>query len=215
MIGVVIPAHNEAMFIERCLRSVQKAAAHPALLGEPVTVLVILDACTDATGSIAEQCGALTLAVDHHNVGQSRGAGAEMLLSAGARWLAFTDADSQVKANWLSCQTAFGADAVCGVVDVDDWTPHPPSVRLRYEARYQAIEGHRHIHGANLGVCAIAYRKAGGFRPLAAHEDVHLVQDLERNGARIIWTATNSVTTSARIDPRCREGFGEHLHSLA
>lgn len=215
MIGVVIPAHNEAMFIERCLRSVQKAAAHPALLGEPVTVLVILDACTDATGSIAEQCGAQTLVVDHHNVGQSRGAGAEMLLSAGARWLAFTDADSQVKANWLSCQTAFGADAVCGVVDVDDWTPHPPSVRLSYEARYQAIEGHRHIHGANLGVCAIAYRKVGGFRPLAAHEDVHLVQDLERNGARIIWTATNSVTTSARIDPRCREGFGEHLHSLA
>jgi hypothetical protein len=50
---------------------------------------------------------------------------------------------------------------------------------------------------------------------LPAHEDVQLVADLERSGARIMWTARNRVTTSARQHCRCREGFGDYLKSLA
>lgn len=34
MIGVVIPAHNEERFIEKCLRSVIKAGCHPTLQEE-------------------------------------------------------------------------------------------------------------------------------------------------------------------------------------
>jgi hypothetical protein len=44
---------------------------------------------------------------------------------------------------------------------------------------------------------------------------VQLIADLERSGANIMWTATNRVTTSARMDCRCREGFGDYLKSLA
>ncbi|MNI92605.1 hypothetical protein D3C73_1504230 [compost metagenome] len=80
--------------------------------------------------------------------------------------------------------------------------------------RYQFIENHRHIHGANLGLSATAYRDAGGFQHLVAHEDVHLVAALERINARIIWTATNPVVTSARRDYKCCGGFGEYLLSL-
>jgi len=88
-------------------------------------------------------------------------------------------------------------------------------VRERSNAKYRPVEGHRHFHGANLGVSSAAYRKAGGFQALPAHEDVQLVADLERSGARIMWTAGNPVTTSARQHCRCREGFGDYLKSLA
>ncbi|MFP3541282.1 glycosyltransferase family 2 protein, partial [Pseudomonas sp. SIMBA_044] len=56
---------------------------------------------------------------------------------------------------------------------------------------------------------------AGGFKHLEAHEDVNLIQDLERSGARIVWTASNSVITSARNESRCRDGFGDYLLSLS
>lgn len=214
MIGVVIPAHNEARYIDRCLASIQAAARHPQLAGMAVQVLVVLDACTDDTGLRATAAGCDTLEVSFRNVGRSRAVGAQLLLSAGAQWLAFTDADTQVPDDWLARQLGFQADAVCGTVSVDSWHHHSEQARVRYLAGYRFEEGHRHIHGANLGLSAAAYEKAGGFQHLAAHEDVQLVADLERIGARIVWTATNSVTTSARKDFKCREGFGEFLLSL-
>ena len=62
------------------------------------------------------------LAVQARNVGLARQAGAQALLAAGARWLAFTDADSEVADDWLVAQLRHqqaGADAVCGCVTVD------------------------------------------------------------------------------------------------
>ncbi len=214
MIGVVIPAHNESRYIEQCLASIEVAAAHPLLAGVTVQVLVVLDDCSDDTGGLAAAMGHPTLAVWFRNVGKARAVGAQTLLNAGARWLAFTDADTRVPADWLVRQLAFEADAVCGTVAVDSWNGHSDQARVRYLQGYRFEEGHRHIHGANLGLSAAAYEKAGGFQHLAAHEDVQLVADLERIGARIVWTATNSVTTSARRDFKCREGFGEFLLKL-
>ncbi|MBV4477682.1 glycosyltransferase [Pseudomonas sp. B2M1-30] len=214
MIGVVIPAHNEETLLPYCLASVIAAARHPQLT-EPVQILLVLDSCTDGSAQVARQMGIQTLATEGRNVGEARCAGAAALIAAGARWLAFTDADTVVSPQWLIRQLAFQVDAVCGTVSVDSWQEHSPQVQARYEHLYQAVEGHRHIHGANLGVCSIAYQRAGGFRPLPAHEDVHLVRDLERAGARIVWTATNSVITSARKHSRCREGFADYLLSLA
>ncbi|MFB3129245.1 MAG: glycosyltransferase family 2 protein, partial [Lysobacteraceae bacterium] len=40
MIGVLIPAHNEADSIARCLQSIRVAALHPGLGGEAVEVMV-------------------------------------------------------------------------------------------------------------------------------------------------------------------------------
>jgi cellulose synthase/poly-beta-1,6-N-acetylglucosamine synthase-like glycosyltransferase len=147
-------------------------------------------------------------------VGKARATGAEHLLAAGAKWLAFTDADTIVPYDWLARQVEFKADAVCGTVEVDSWSNHGNLVRSKYIEFYQFIENHRHIHGANLGLSAEAYRNAGGFQHLTAYEDVHLVADLKRVGAHIVWTAKNPVITSARKDYKCRGGFGEYLASL-
>ena len=215
MIGVVIPAHNEELLLEGCLASLARAARHPSLQGEEVRVLVVMDDCSDGTEHVARAWGVSTLRLEARNVGQARARGCEWLLARGARWLANTDADSHVRLDWLVAQLGLEADAVCGVVEVADWSPHSVHVRRRYESAYQDADGHSHIHGANLGVCARAYVRAGGFLPLPAHEDVALVEALRRTGARIAWSARPRVFTSARGDPRARGGFGDYLHSLA
>ena len=218
MIGIVIPAHNEAEHIGATLAAAARAAVHPSLKGETVRVVVVLDACDDATGLIAESYG-----IEHHvttlrllarNVGVARAAGATQLLDNGARWLAFTDADTIVSPDWLVTQLAQEADAVCGSISVEDWGAHGSDsdfIRDHFARTYTDVNGHRHIHGANLGVSAEAYRRVGGFQPLACSEDVALVEALQASGARIAWSAAPRVCTSARRNARARGGFGDTL----
>jgi glycosyltransferase involved in cell wall biosynthesis len=215
MLGIVIPVHNEEACLERCLRSVMQAAEHGVLCTERVRIVVVLDACTDGSRQIAQRYPVTIISVNARNVGIARAAGAEHLVQAGARWIACTDADSWVPADWLVAQLAYDVDAVCGVVDVEGWDEHSPEVRTRYLAGYDDAEDHPHIHGANLGIATPAYVRAGGFPALAAHEDVHLVRKLEELGGRIAWSGSVRVKTSARLDCRAQQGMGQHLRSLA
>lgn len=177
-------------------------------------VVVALDQCSDATGVLAREAGACTVELAARNVGRARAAAADTLLAAGARWLAFTDADTVVSEDWLVQQLALGADAVCGSVAVQDWSCHGRNAALAqacFEASYCDSDGHRHVHGANLGLSAAAYVRAGGFAPLGCHEDVALVCTLQAQGARIAWSARPRVWTSARPQARVRGGFGDTL----
>ena len=214
MIAVVIPAHDEEDYIGACLRSVQTAARCPALYGEPVIWIVALDACSDRTGEVARALGATTVEVDAHNVGIARAAGVALALDRGARWLAFTDADSVVAPDWLAAQLALKADAVCGTVSVDDWGVYGAKMQTHYNATYTDADGHRHIHGANLGVSAGAYIAVGGFQSLACSEDVALVEALQKHGASIAWSAVPRVVTSARQTYRAAGGFGATLERV-
>jgi glycosyltransferase involved in cell wall biosynthesis len=214
MIGAVIPAHDEEALIGRALKALIDAAAHEDLQGEEVRILVVLDACRDRTGEIAGSFGVQCLAVEARNVGIARAAGAQALIDQGVRWLAFTDADSVVAPSWLSRQLALRSEAVCGVVEVDDWTGFTAEERLAYEVGYTDAEEHRHIHGANLGVSVVAYQQAGGFPKLCSREDVALVERLSALGVRIAWTNTVRVVTSARQDGRAPNGFAAHMERL-
>lgn len=218
MIGVVVPVHNEEACLDACLKALHVAAAHPDLMHEPVMVAVVLDACTDDSAAIAARhanANVTTLAVAARNVGVARHAGAEHLLAHGARWLAFTDADSRVAPDWLAAQLALRADAVCGLVTVEDWSDQPEHVAIRFAERYRHMEDHRHIHGANLGVCSGAYLRAGGFPPHTSSEDVALVQRLIALEAQIAWSTLPRVVTSARAQGRAPAGFADHLAMLA
>lgn len=241
MIGVVVPAHDEEACLGACLAALSAAARHPALRGEAVRIVIVLDACADGSRGVVERHAAVQpegdhddgarairlrgaevaldcIEIDARNVGAARAAGAERLLALGARWLAFTDADTLVSPSWLAAQLDLharaGAEVVCGSIAVDDWSPHrqhAERLRSHFALTYDDSDGHRHIHGANLGVAAPAYRRAGGFAPLACHEDVALVAALERTGARFAWSAAPRVVTSARLDARARGGFGDTL----
>lgn len=215
MIGILIPAHNEEALLGDCLQAALIAASHPGLAGEAVQILVVLDSCSDASADIAQAFAVQSLHVDARNVGRVRGVGARHLLNQGARWISCTDADSRVAPDWLVAQLALGVDAVCGTVTVDAWSEgFDPAAQIRYHQAYQASDGHRHIHGANLGVSASAYVQAGGFEPLPCHEDVELVRNLERCGASIAWSHTPQVITSARLECRAEGGFGDYLKGL-
>lgn len=214
MIGIIVPGQNEEATIGQCIESLLAAATHPALHGEDVQIVIVMDACTDATAEAVADYPVQSIVVKYQNVGRSRSAGADLLIDQRDRWLAFTDADTAVPVSWLVDQLRFQTDAVCGTVRVDDWSLHSEAVRERYDSLYTPVEGHQNIHGANLGVGAQAYLRIGGFKPLMAHEDVHLINDLINVGASITWTTVNCVTTSARLDCRCREGFGDYLRSL-
>jgi glycosyltransferase involved in cell wall biosynthesis len=227
MLGIVVPAHNEEAYLQRCLAALHIAASHPALDGEPVLIHIVLDDCDDGSEDVLKrwqlghrplergaQVNVSYAQIDKRKVGAARACGADRLVRLGVRWLAFTDADTEVSPEWLVQQLALGVDVVCGSVAVDDWSPHGSHaglLRTHFSEHYNDRDGHRHIHGANLGVSAAAYLEAGGFESVPCHEDVYLVAALERIGARFAWSAAPRVVTSARTNARARGGFGDYM----
>ncbi|WP_157183111.1 glycosyltransferase [Sciscionella marina] len=172
------------------------------------------DTCTDETPWRAARARAQTHTVRWHNVGRSRAAGvdeAHRHFGATGLWIACTDADSAVPPDWLTNQLRA---AVCG------WDAFVGTVRLSagprhaFDARYRARQGHRHAHGANLGVRAQAYTRIGGFPPLATGEDAGLLAHLRAYRFPVLATSAAPVRTSARLDGRAPRGFAHDLRTL-
>ncbi|MCU7728334.1 methyltransferase domain-containing protein [Actinoplanes sp. KI2] len=184
----------------------------------PVRLIVVADACTDDTALLADAGGAEVVRVNERNVGRARRAGMAHALNRGPQWmwLATTDADSEVPAEWLRWQLRHanaGTDLLAGTVEVDDWSGWPPALPGRYESRYRRRPGH--IHGANLGVSAAAYLATGGFPGLVCDEDQTLVARAIAAGRRVVLDDSCPVRTSARPDGRAPRGFAAHLRALA
>ncbi len=221
-VGVVIPAHNEESLLGDSLGAIQQAARLAAI---PVDILVVLDDCTDGSLDKCRQAGVNSLAITARNVGIARAAGFQAIIGLdpdpAAVWLASTDADTRVEPTWLRRQLQLarrGADVVLGVVRLDS---HAASNELRrafdldYQQQLFHDGSHHHVHGANLGMRASVYLQAGGFPPIPDHEDRHLIQRLRRTpGVIIEQTQHLIVSTSARLDGRCRHGFAATLTAL-
>lgn len=229
-LAVIVPARDEEELLGDCLDALRRAAGHPRVRHLPSRMVVVADTCTDRTAAVARRHGGELLELTAGNVGAARAAGTSHALAAtvAARpglstdsvWLAHTDADSRVPADWFARQLAHAAcgwHAVVGTVHVADWTGHPDRTALAFLRHYQQdppTDDHRHVHGANLAVRADAYRAAGGFAPLPVGEDRTLVAALESAGYRVKRTTRNPVATSARRNPRARGGFGDFLRDL-
>ena len=218
---VVVPAHNEMAHLPTCLRSLTTAAL---CLPVPTVIVVVLDACHDASEGLAGEFGPDVhfVTVDAGNVGAARAAGFDYgrSLCTGVEdenvWYAATDADSTVPADWLVRMTEAAADVVLGVVRIAAWRNFSADVARRYLHAYKSKgRSHNHIHGANMGFRADAYWQVGGFRGLASGEDVDLVRRFESAGMHIHRDATLSVATSDRRVGRAPGGFANHLRELA
>ena len=215
-IGVVVPAHNEQELLPGCLAGLAAAAAASPV---QVEVLVVLDSCTDASTTAAGNVPTMT--ISERNVGAARRAGFGRLLRSrpagvldSQTWLATTDADTIVPSNWLTgmlMHAAAGWDAVAGTVRVGDWDGHTARTRAAWQAGYDSRDGHRHVHGANLGFRGDAYRVAGGVPPVALSEDAHLIAALESSGCRVLRTGDLPVVTSGRRNGRVEGGFATFL----
>jgi glycosyltransferase involved in cell wall biosynthesis len=222
-IGVLVPARNEESLLPRCIASLLAARAR---LGDEATcdIVVVVDSSTDRTCEIAETMLAgrgTVVPIDARAVGQARSVAAKVLLERYSGplahcWLANTDADCEVPPNWLTDQLAIaqqGIDAVAGIVDVDSFTEHEAQVKERFRMSYLLHPDgtHPHVHGANMGVRADAYIRAGGWLALDTAEDHDLWQRLHQSGHRPLSASKLLVTTSGRKVGRAPHGFADAL----
>lgn len=222
-IAVLIPARNEEKLLRRCLDSVRVArSALPRDVSSDV--VVISDCCNDQTTEIAKACLGSTGAVETSNmgnVGAARSLAAKLALQRTALghervWLANTDADCEVPADWLTRQLARASEdfaAVAGIIDVDSFEEHDPRVRDLFRQTYLIGEDgtHPHVHGANLGVRADVYLKVGGWFDLKTAEDHDLWKRLHRSGFQKLSDASLQVITSGRRVGRAPSGFAGAL----
>lgn len=95
LFSIVIPAHNEEQFIEKCLQSIHEAGkAFP----DQFEIIVALNRCSDATEAIARQYGARITTQNEKNIGKTRNAAAAI---ARGTYLITIDADSWMAENML------------------------------------------------------------------------------------------------------------------
>ena len=207
MLCIIVPAHNEEAYISQCLTAAHTTGRHAALNSEQGKVIVVADDSDDQTDSLSSASGAILIETDGRNVGFARAIGANATILLGARWLAFTDANSIASPNWLADHHHCRAVVACRTVNVRNWPTESDAARARFASTYINLDGHRHVHGANLGMAAIAYQKAGGFPPLLVHEDVAPLKALESIGASICWSAAPRVSTSAWLQSKTGAGF--------
>lgn len=214
VVAVVVPARDEEALLPACLAAVQVAALRvPGVL---VDVTVVADACTDRTVEVAHRAGVHLVPSSLANVGAARAAGCDAVLARhdpDRVWIATTDADSQVPADWLRAQLASASahDARLGTVVLGAADRRRARAWVEAYARGCGTSRHHHVHGANLGVAGAAYLRAGGFRPLRSGEDVDLVHRLLASGASIDWSLDQPVRTSGRHVARAPDGVAADL----
>ena len=109
MISFIVPAHNEEAWVGRCVSAIRGGLKS---LAEPHEIIVVDDASSDATGSIARQQGAQVIRVEHRQIAATRNAGARQ---ACGDILFFVDADTLVNASAIqSALRSVRAGAVGG-----------------------------------------------------------------------------------------------------
>jgi peptidoglycan/xylan/chitin deacetylase (PgdA/CDA1 family)/GT2 family glycosyltransferase len=94
LVSVVIPAHNEEIYLFSCLESI----GNQDYAGE-YEVIVVDNASTDNTAQIARDWGARVVYESRRSPACARQKGAEV---AKGKIVAFIDADTQAPAHWLS-----------------------------------------------------------------------------------------------------------------
>lgn len=224
---VVVPARDEQKSMARCLDALE--AATKALRrdrpsdGPVVRIVVVLDRCMDDTAEIvAGRSGVESVVSAAGRVGAARALGIERALAGSdvqphEVWIANTDADSAVPADWLCVQLeAAEADhaALLGAVRPDEEGLDAEQL-AHYLLRHPLREIHRNVHGANLGVRADHYFAVGGFPAVSTGEDVQLVAALEARGLSVTSTGRAAVLTSSRLFGRAPDGYADVVRAIA
>jgi len=218
--------------IGRCLASLRRALAHPAVAALDRRIVVVADRCADDTAEVAARAlargpaGAIAR-VDFASAGRARAEGVATALAfwraadPATTWLANTDADTWVPADWIARQLRTAADgyaAVAGIVDVDSFAGHRHRVRLRrlFRSTYEIPENrpHPHVHGCNLGVRGDAYLDSGGWPAISLAEDHALWNAMRARGWKCLSDRWLRVITSGRPIGRARGGFADTLVAL-
>ena len=237
---VVVPARDEQDLIASALRAL---AGQTGIEPYEYEVLLVLDACTDATAERARE-----VAYDHPALrlhlldgpglgsGHARRAGmdaaCERLTGLGRPegLIASTDADTVVAPDWLSVQlhaAERGARAIGGRIRLGPRTLPRAVVRWhsdRGRSRHQKLlddperlgaAEHWQFSGASLALTAETYARVGGLEPMATLEDEGLEKILRKERIPIERLLSVRVTTSSRTEGRASQGLAHDLADAA
>jgi glycosyltransferase involved in cell wall biosynthesis len=190
-ISVVIPAYQAAQVIGSCVR----VLGQQTVPRERYEIIVVDDASTDETASIAREAGAdQVLVPPHGGPSVARNAGVE---AANGEIVLFTDADCEPSPEWIERMVSPFADpqvmGAKGAYRNRQQALVARLVQLEYEVRYERMAEQARIDFVD--TYAAAYRRdllleAGGFDPtypLPSAEDVDLSFRLARQGHWLVF----------------------------
>jgi glycosyltransferase involved in cell wall biosynthesis len=205
--SVVVPAHNEADTLPAALASLA-AQSCPA----PYEVIVVDNASTDATATVAARAGATVVAEPQLGVCRARQTG---VAAARGEIVVSTDADTTLPTDWLAridatfhAHDAAGTPVVavagpCRYVDPPWWAAIvPPLWFAGIAAVARAGRGVRYITATNV---AFVRDRFPGY-DVSLHQggdEMDLLRTLRRLGS-VVWDRDLVVDTSSR---RMREGL--------
>ena len=190
-------------------------------------VVVAADSCSDDTFAVArdtrtEFCQLVVIDGMWGRAGAARAAAVRHALDrmpdgASPVWIANTDADCVVPTLWLRTQLelATDLDVVAGIVQLDPDSTAPALIDA-FTATYMLDgDNHPHVHGANIGICSVAYLAVGGWCVQTVVGEDHVIWDALRDlGHRARQTTRVQVVTSARTRSRVVGGFATDLDNL-
>ena len=186
--SVIVPAFNAAKILREGLVALQNQTC------PPLEIIVVDDGSTDATGEVAQACGARVLHQAHRGPAAARNLGAEQ---ACGEVLLFTDADCVPAPDWVAQMLAPLVDANV-VATKGTYRSRQRSlvarlVQLEYAMRYERMAQFDSIDFVDTYSAAFrrdTFLRVGGFDavfPIPSAEDVDLSFRLARQGCRMVF----------------------------
>ncbi|MBY5162444.1 glycosyltransferase family A protein [Salsipaludibacter albus] len=219
---VVVPARDEEADLATCLRALCIAAE---AVDVPTRIVVVDDGSRDDTRRVAASLldpPHLVVEGPGLGVGAARRRGVAVACGdhpdRSGTWVASTDADTVVRADWLVRQVTHarsGVDAVAGLVRLR--AGGPPGLGRAFATHYgQFAPGHPHphLHAANLGIRFATLHAAGSW-PLHDRGEEHALWARLPEDARVLADPELVVETSPRLVGRAPRGFARDLAGLA
>jgi glycosyltransferase involved in cell wall biosynthesis len=200
-LSIIVPAYNEAGYIEYCLASIHAALEANSELLPAAEVIVVDNNSSDATAALAEAAGARVVREPVNQISRARNAGAA---AACGDWLMFIDADSQLSTDLLGAallQMQTPDFAGCGCLMDMGRVPFPARLML---GLWSTVSVALNWAAGSFIVCrADIFRALGGFsEELFAAEEIDFSRRMKRlarsRNLRFLILRDYPLRTSAR-----------------
>jgi glycosyltransferase involved in cell wall biosynthesis len=192
MLSFVIPAHNEEQHIGATVSAVSAAAIE---IGEPFEIIVVDDASTDRTATIAVEHGARVIHVQHRQIAATRNSGAREAVGS---ILFFIDADTLANSEAIrACLKELDGGAVAGGCVFRFDGVLPLWAKILYPAAVAGARLLKLVGGCFLFCTREAFDAVGGFdERYYAAEEAAFIQAIKLRGRFVI--PGPAVVTSGR-----------------
>jgi len=180
--ALIIPAWNEAAFIESCIASAQAAMNSVPFSGQ---LIVVDNNSTDDTAQLANNAGASVVFEPVNQIARARNAGASAARAANASMLVFIDADTHINASVLltALEALQSNQVVGGGANIRGDRVTGTTVRLTIKFWNWSSRKFKLAAGCFVFARADAFESVGGFEQQRyAGEELALSRSLRRWG---------------------------------